>query len=152
LATAENPDEKNDPLVFFVRQYRYPQEKIIIELPAGKLEYGEKPLDCAKRELVEETGYTSDEFTDFGLIIPTPAYDTEKIHCYTAENLKSETQRLDADEFLDVMKIPLSVAVEMIMSGEIEDSKTVAFLMKYIVKLQHLNNEQKKTHTESADK
>jgi ADP-ribose pyrophosphatase len=131
LAAIENPAAINNPNILFVRQYRYPQEKILLELPAGKLEHGEEPIDCARRELEEETGLITQNLKEFGLIVPTPAYDTEKIYCYIADGLRQSKQKLDKDEFLDVEQIPLLTAAEMIMNGEINDSKTVAFLLKY---------------------
>lgn len=123
------PLDKDDN-VLMVRQFRYPPHKVLLEIPAGKLEYGENPEECGLRELREETGCTCDEFTFLGSIIPTPAYDNEIIYMYLARGLHDGAQKLDDDEFLDVEKIPLEKAVEMIMNNEIEDAKTQIALLK----------------------
>lgn len=121
-------DEENN--VLFVRQFRYPHQKVLPEIPAGKLEFGEDHRACGLRELKEETGCTCDKFDYLGCLIPTPAYDTEVIHMYLARGLHYGTQKLDADEFLDVEKIPLEKAAEMIMNNEIEDAKTQIAILK----------------------
>lgn len=126
-------DENNN--VLMVRQFRYPPHKVLLEIPAGKLEYGENHRECGLRELKEETGCTCDEFTYLGNLIPTPAYDNEVIHIYLARGLHGGEQNLDDDEFLDVEKIPLEKAVEMVMNNEIEDAKTQIALLKASVLL-----------------
>ena len=120
--------ENND--VYFVKQFRYPHAKVLLEIPAGKLEWGESHLECGKRELHEETGCTADEFTYLGCLYPTPAYDSEIIHMYLAKGLHKDKQKLDDDEFLEVYTIPLGKAVEMVMNNEIEDAKTQLALLK----------------------
>lgn len=120
--------EDND--VLFVRQFRYPHGKVLLEIPAGKLEYGEAHRDCGLRELKEETGCTCDSFEYLGNLLPTPAYDTEVIHMYLARGLHSGEQHLDDNEFLEVEKIPLDKAVEMIMNNEISDAKTQVAILK----------------------
>lgn len=110
--------------ILMVRQYRYPHHKVMLEIPAGKLEPGEKHYDCGKRELLEETGCTCKNYEYLGEIVPTPAYVTEIIHLYLASGLEYSEQNLDDDEFLDVEKVPLEKAVEMVLNGEITDSKT----------------------------
>lgn len=119
-----------DDNVLMVRQFRYPPHKVLLEIPAGKMEYGEDHRKCGLRELKEETGCTCDEFIYLGNLIPTPAYDNEVIHMYLARGLHAGSQKLDDDEFLDVEKIPLEKAVEMIMNNEIEDAKTQLALLK----------------------
>ncbi len=119
-----------DNSVLFVRQFRYPHGRVLLEIPAGKLEYGEDHRTCGLRELKEETGCTCDSFEYLGCLLPTPAYDTEVIHMYLARGLHSGEQRLDNDEFLDVEKIPLDKAVEMIMNNEIADAKTQVAILK----------------------
>lgn len=121
-------DENNN--VIMVRQFRYPPHKVLLEIPAGKLEFNENHRECGLRELKEETGCTCDEFTYLGNLIPTPAYDNEVIHMYLARGLHGGEQDLDDDEFLDVEKIPLEKAVEMVMNNEIEDAKTQIALLK----------------------
>lgn len=126
-------DENNN--VLMVRQFRYPLHKVLLEIPAGKLEFNENHRECGLRELKEETGCTCDEFTYLGNLIPTPAYDNEVIHMYLARGLHGGEQDLDDDEFLDVEKIPLEKAVEMVMNNEIEDAKTQIALLKTSVLL-----------------
>lgn len=116
--------------LYFVRQYRYPYKKVLLELPAGKLEKGEDPLKAGIRELEEECGVVADEVISMGTVYPTVAYCSEIIHLFAAKGLKSTHQHLDEDEFLAVEKIPLAYAVKMVMDGEISDSKTVALVLK----------------------
>lgn len=118
--------------VLFVKQYRYPHHQIMLEIPAGKLEWGESHHDCGLRELKEETGCTCDNYTYLGSLIPTPAYCGEVIHMYLAEGLHYGEQNLDEDEFLDIEKIPLEKAAEMIMNNEIADAKTQLAILKTV--------------------
>ena len=122
-------DDKNQ--VFMVRQYRKPFETTLLEIPAGKLEYGEEPLHCAARELEEETGYKAKDFTYLDYFIPTPGYCDEKIHLYLAKGLYKGTVNPDEDEILNIEKYPIEVLIDMIRSGELKDGKTVIGLMKY---------------------
>ncbi len=121
--------------VLFVRQFRYPHQKVLLEIPAGKLEYGENHAECGLRELKEETSCTCDRYEYLGSLIPTPAYCGEVIHMYLARGLHYGEQKLDSGEFLDIEKIPLNRAVEMIMNNEIEDSKTQIAVLKTRLKL-----------------
>ncbi len=116
--------------LYFVRQYRYPYKKELLELPAGKLEKGENPMEAGIRELEEECGIVADKVISMGTVYPTVAYCSEIIHLYAAWGLKNTKQHLDKDEFLGVEKIKISDAVSMVMSGEISDSKTVALVLK----------------------
>lgn len=120
--------DKNE--VIMVTQLRYPHHKVLTEIPAGKLEWGEDHFECGKRELKEETGCTAEKYDYLGCLLPTPAYDTEVIHMYLARELSQAEQKLDEDEFLDVKKIPFEKAVEMVMNGEITDAKTQLALLK----------------------
>lgn len=120
--------EKNE--IFLVRQFRYPYGEITTEIPAGKLNPGESHAECGRRELLEETGCTCSEYTYLGEVYPTPAYNTEIIHIYLARGLEFSRQNLDEDEFLDVIKVPLAEAVEMVMNGGIKDSKTQIAVLK----------------------
>ena len=124
LPLCENGD------VIFVKQFRYPYREELLELPAGKLNAGEEPLESGKRELLEETGAVAGEYTDLGKLYPSPGYCGEIISIYLAENLSFESQKLDEDEFLDVVRIPLKKAVEMVLKNEIPDSKTQTAILK----------------------
>ncbi|MBM7854158.1 ADP-ribose pyrophosphatase [Desulfohalotomaculum tongense] len=119
----------NNGEVLMVRQYRHPVGKILLEIPAGKLDPGEAPDDCVRRELLEETGMVAGKLSKLFSCYSTPGFSNEILHVYLAENLTYQGQQLDKDEFLKVEKVPLSKAVEMISAGEIEDAKTIAGLL-----------------------
>ncbi|MEG1368996.1 MAG: NUDIX hydrolase [Hydrogenoanaerobacterium sp.] len=121
--------DENDCLLM-VRQFRYPFARQLLEVPAGKLEYGEDAFACGKRELEEETGYRAAEYLSLGELLPTPAYDNEVIHLYAAKALTRTAQHLDSDEFLSVERVPLEKAVAMILANEIKDAKTQIAVMK----------------------
>lgn len=125
--------ENNELL--FVEQFRYPYFEVTLELPAGKLEYGEDPFEAGKRELREETGATAAHYDDFGKLYPTPGYCGEIIHMYFATGLDFGEQQLDDDEFLEVKKIPLKTAFKMVMNNEIRDSKTQVGIVKAYYKV-----------------
>lgn len=116
--------------ILFVKQFRYPFKSVLLEIPAGKREKGEEPLTCGIRELKEEVGAEAEKITYLGKLYPTVAYDTEVIYMYMAQGLSFSSQHLDADEFVDVVKIPFDRAVEMVMNDEIPDSKTQLAIMK----------------------
>lgn len=116
--------------IIFVRQFRYPFREVLLEIPAGKREGNEEPIKCGIRELKEEVGATAEKITYLGYLYPTVAYDTEVIHMFMAEGLDFGEQNLDPDEFIDVVKIPFDKAVEMVMNGEIPDSKTQLAILK----------------------
>jgi len=115
---------------YFVRQYRYGAEKVLLEAPAGKLEYGEEPLPAALRELSEETGFTCANVVPMGVMYSSPAILTEKIYMFLALGLTGGKQHLDNDEFLEIKRIKLSDAFSMVMRGEIEDGKSQLLIMK----------------------
>ena len=119
-----------DNCLLFVRQYRYPYHKVLLELPAGKLEKGEDPLEAGIRELEEECGVKAGTVIPMGQVYPTVAYCSEIIHLFLAKGLQKTQQHLDDGEFLSVEKIPLDEAVRLVMNGEITDSKTVALVLK----------------------
>ena len=114
----------------FVRQFRYPYKRVLLELPAGKLEKGENPLTAGIRELEEECGVVADKVVSLGQVYPTVAYCSEVIHLFLATGLHETEQHLDEGEFLDIEEIELKTAAEMVMNGEISDSKTVALILK----------------------
>ncbi|MDD4642694.1 MAG: NUDIX hydrolase [Erysipelotrichaceae bacterium] len=126
----------DDDHYLLVQQYRYPQDKIMIEFTAGKKEKDEDPLTCAQRELIEETGYQAERYTYMGSFVPTCGYSTEVIYLYLAENLSFVGQNLDDNEFLNVMHIKLDDIIEMIINNQIDDAKTIilAFKLKYLNK------------------
>ncbi|MBQ2735857.1 MAG: NUDIX hydrolase [Clostridia bacterium] len=116
--------------VIMVKQYRYAFEQIMLEIPAGKLEPGEDPLEAVKRELEEESGVVAGNIEYMGEIFTTVAIFDEKIHAYLATDLVYKNAHPDEDEFLEVEKIPLSTLVDMVMNGEIKDSKTQICILK----------------------
>lgn len=121
----------DDGRVVMEKQFRYPIDQVIWEIPAGKLDFREEdPLEAAKRELREETGYFADSWRHLGVFYPAAAYSDEKIHMYLAEGLHTGQRDLDEDEFLDVELVPLNVLVDMVMSGEITDAKTQIAVLK----------------------
>lgn len=122
--------EDTDGTFFMVTQWRYAQEKTVLEFPAGKLEKGEDPFESAKREIVEETGYEGIDYVDFGEFIPTGAYGAEKIHLYYAKKGKFMGQHLDEDENLAVSKMTLQEIIDDVMDGKITDGKTMALAFK----------------------
>lgn len=121
-------DDNGD--VLFVKQFRYPFADVLLEIPAGKREIGEDPLECGIRELSEEVGATADEIIPLGKLYPTVAYDTEVIYMYLARGLHFGKQHLDEDEFVDVVRIPFDEAYKMVMRDEIPDSKTQLAILK----------------------
>lgn len=123
------PINENDE-VLMVKQFRYPFKEALTEIPAGKLEIGEDHREAGLRELREETGAVCENFEYLGVCYPSVAYLTEKIHMYLATGLTFEKQDLDDDEFLDVIKIKLEDAVEMVMNNELPDAKTQCAILK----------------------
>lgn len=120
-------DEGN---VILVRQYRYPFAQVMLEIPAGKLDTGENPIDCARRELIEETGYDAKELVYLGAFYPSVAMLNEVIHLFLAKNMTLRETNLDEDEFLHVEQRLLSELVEDIMAGGVPDGKTQAAVLK----------------------
>ena len=116
--------------ITLVRQFRYAAGMFLWEIPAGKLEKGEDPAACALRELREETGLRCRDLISLGCILPTCAYDTEKIYLYLARGLTQGESCPDEGEFLEICTLPLGRALEGIASGEIVDAKTIAGIFK----------------------
>ncbi len=112
--------------IILIKQYRHAIGEYIWEIPAGTFNADEDPLECAKRELLEETGYRAEFWEKLGEITPVPAYSDERIHVYFAANLVQEKQDLDEDEILQVHMLKVPDVLEMIKKGEIKDSKTIA--------------------------
>ena len=120
-----------DGKVIIERQFRYPLNRVITEIPAGKLDsFTEDRLSAAKRELEEETGYTAEEWIPMGDYYPTPAYCDERITLYLARGLNQGQRHLDEDEFLNFEAVPLADLVEDVMSGRITDGKTQVAVLK----------------------
>lgn len=121
----------NDGKVIIERQFRYPLNRVITEIPAGKLDsFTEDRLSAAQRELEEETGYTAKEWTELGDYYPTPAYCDERITLYLARGLTLGQRHLDEDEFLNFEAVPLEALVEDVMAGRITDGKTQVAILK----------------------
>ena len=114
----------DDGFVYLVRQYRYPMERELLEVPAGKLEQGEDPFECAVRELSEETGFTAGKMSYLGKLYPSPGHCRETLYLYLAQDLTGGARHLDPDEFLDVERYPFDEALRMVTDGTICDAKT----------------------------
>jgi ADP-ribose pyrophosphatase len=119
----------DDPQVLLIKQYRYAADGYLYEIPAGRLNPGEDPRDCAARELKEETGCTADQLDFLTTMFTTPGFTDEKIHLYMATGLVIGETKHEADEFLDLHPMPLSEALEMVKSREIQDGKTALGLL-----------------------
>ena len=115
---------------YMVRQFRYPAGHMMLEAPAGKLEYGEDHRECAVRELSEETGFTADELIYLGGFYTSPGISSELLHVYLALGLHAGESHLDEGEFLNVEKHSLQALEQMIMNNEIEDAKTIIAVLK----------------------
>lgn len=119
----------DDSQVMLIKQYRYAAEKFIWEIPAGRLEPGEDPADCARRELREETGCSAAAFEHLFTMYTTPGFTDERIHLFLATGLARGETAHEADEFMSVEVMPLSRALELVRTGEIQDAKTALGLL-----------------------
>ena len=119
-----------DGTTLLVRQHRVSVDRVTLEIPAGKLDsWDEDPLECAVRELREETGLKAERMTLLTSVLTTPGFCTEKIGIYLAQGLTQGDMDLDEDEFLGVVRMPLAEAVDMVMRGDIRDGKTICGLL-----------------------
>ena len=116
--------------VWLVRQYRACIDRVLLEIPAGKLDFkGEDRLKAAQRELLEETGLTARQWDHLTDIVTTPGFSDEKISLYLARDLSAGESHPDDDEFLNVVRVPLNALVDQIMAGEVTDAKTICAVM-----------------------
>lgn len=131
LAVNENGE------AFFVEQFRYPMEKPLLEASAGKIDEGENPIECAKRELMEECGISAEKWTELGPMFSSPGFCDEIIYLFLAEELSYSVPNPDEDEFLDVIKMPLSEALCRVRRGEIPDAKTQVLILRCADIIEH---------------
>lgn len=123
-----DPDGEN-PQVLLLRQYRYAAERYLYEIPAGKLDAGEAPEVCARRELLEETGCQCETLDHLTTIYTTPGFTDERIHLFMAAGLTHGEAKLEHDEFVETEPTSLSDALQMIANGKIVDGKTICALL-----------------------
>lgn len=119
-----------DEKVIMVKQFRKPIEKVLYEIPAGKLDRGETPDECGMRELEEETGLRAERLISLGHMYPSPGFANEVTYLFLADGLKKGVSSPDEDEYLDVEAVEVERVKEMIMNNEICDAKTVAAFFK----------------------
>ena len=123
--------ENEDGLILLIRQYRHAAGEVLWEIPAGKLEPDEEPIECARRELAEETGYVPDRIQKVSSFYTAPGFASEVIHLFFAEGLSESTAHQDDDESIVLSKIPFETCIEMIQNGQIRDGKTIIGLLMY---------------------
>lgn len=123
----------DDGKIILERQFRYPYDEIIIELPAGKVDDNEECLIAARRELLEETGYDCNKIEYLGKIYPTVGFCDEVIHMYIATSLIKKEQHLDEHEFVELFSCSIDDAIKMIENSDIVDSKTICTIYKYLL-------------------
>ena len=114
----------DDPQILLIKQFRYAAEGFVYEIPAGRLDPGEDPADCARRELMEETGCSAERMEHLYTMFTTPGFTDEKIHVFIATGLREGEHKRESDEFMDIERMTLSRALELIERGEINDAKT----------------------------
>lgn len=118
-----------DDQVVMIKQYRHSLRQSIWEIPAGTLNPGENPLECARRELIEEAGYEATHFEKLTEILTAPGYSDERIHIFLASDLRPVPQDLDKDEVLEVVRLPMDETLAMIRDGRIQDAMTIVGLL-----------------------
>lgn len=128
LPFLDRPEEP-DPRVVLVRQFRHATDGFVYEVPAGRLDAGESPEACARRELEEETGYTSTELTRLTTVYTTPGFTDERIHLYLASGLTPGAHQREADEFMEVHHLLWTQVLSMVRDGRIVDGKTIATIL-----------------------
>jgi ADP-ribose pyrophosphatase len=111
--------------VILIKQYRYPVEETLIEIPAGKLDKNENPLECAKRELKEEVGAVDGDLIHLSSFYTTPGFSNEYLHLYLAINFNNKQNSPDDDEFLKIIKVPLLECLKWVKEGKIKDAKSI---------------------------
>jgi len=119
----------DDPQIMLLKQYRYAAEGFLYEIPAGRLDPGEKPINCATRELKEETGCDAERIEHLYTFYTTPGFIDERIHAFMAVGLKRGTSRTETDEFITVETMTLSHALGLIEKGDIKDAKTALTIL-----------------------
>ena len=125
-----DPIETADPRVLLIHQFRYAGGGYLYEVPAGRPDRAGEPWEeCARRELEEETGYVAGELIPLTSILTTPGFTDERIHLFLATSLTRGTQGRDKDEFMELVELPLSEALEMVRDGRIDDAKTICTLL-----------------------
>lgn len=121
--------EGGDPQILLIRQYRYAANGYVYEVPAGRLEPGEDPKDCARRELLEETGCHAQSVKYLTTIFTTPGFTDEKIHLFMATGITAGVAKPESDEFVELQLRTVSQALRMIQAGEIQDAKTIVTVL-----------------------
>jgi ADP-ribose pyrophosphatase len=121
--------ESDDPRILLIRQYRYAAEGYVYEIPAGRLDAGEAPAECAMRELREETGYKAGKLQPLTTFYTTPGFTDERIHLFLATELEAGETERESDEIMDLHPIKRSDVLKMVESGEIRDGKTMVGLL-----------------------
>lgn len=117
--------------IILIKQFRKPVEEVLLEIPAGKIEPNEEPELCARRELEEETGFTTKNLEKLLEIYTAPGFTNELIHIYLAKDLQEGMVNLDEDENIEIVQVSLEEALEKISTGEIKDAKTIVGIMTY---------------------
>ena len=119
----------DDPQILLIKQYRYAAEGFLYEVPAGRLDPNEAPVDCARRELLEETGCSADSIEPLYTFYTTPGFTDERIHGFIATGLARGESKREADEFMTLETMTVSHALELIQTGEIRDAKTAVLIL-----------------------
>lgn len=123
-AVAVVPLTSNNEIIL-IKQYRYPVEEVLIEIPAGKLDKDEAPGDCAKRELQEEVGVVGGNLVHLTSFHTTPGFSNEFLHLYLAINFEKKENNPDEDEFLQILSIPIKDCIDWVFEGRIKDAKSI---------------------------